>query len=159
MTIYERIKKRRRDLGLSAEALAKALNVSRATIYRYESAYIEKLPLSTLEPLSKALNVTPSYLMGWEDEKILHNTLPLTQSDIFMVSPTEQGLIKKYRSLNENGKSTIDTLTDTLYNQQAQNQDKNKFIIAARSGGVKEMTDKQQEIAEAFVRNLEKNKE
>lgn len=67
MTIYERIKKRRRDLGLSAQTLANALNVSRATIYRYESAYIEKLPLSTLEPLSKALNVTPAYLMGWEE--------------------------------------------------------------------------------------------
>lgn len=67
MTIYERIKKRRKELNISAEELAKALNVSRATIYRYESSDIEKLPTTILEPLSKILQTTPAYLMGWEE--------------------------------------------------------------------------------------------
>lgn len=69
MTIYERIKNRRKELGLSAEAVADALGVSRATIYRYESSEIEKLPTSTLEPLAKILRTTPAYLMGWVEEK------------------------------------------------------------------------------------------
>jgi SOS-response transcriptional repressors (RecA-mediated autopeptidases) len=67
MTIHERIKERRKALGLTAEYVANALGVSRATIYRYESSDIEKLPTDTLEPLCRVLHTTPSYIMGWED--------------------------------------------------------------------------------------------
>lgn len=66
MTINERIRQRRKELGLSAEDLAAALGVSRATIYRYESAETEKLPSSVLEPLARALLTTPADLMGWK---------------------------------------------------------------------------------------------
>lgn len=68
MEVHERIKQRRVALGLSADDLADALNISRATVYRYESAAIEKLPTSILGPLSKALHCSPAYLMGWEEE-------------------------------------------------------------------------------------------
>ncbi len=67
MEVYERIKNRRKELGLSADNVADALGVSRATIYRYESADIEKLPTTILEPLSKILHCTPAYLMGWKE--------------------------------------------------------------------------------------------
>lgn len=67
MTIGERIKARRIALGISADELALKLNKNRATIYRYESDEIEKLPASVLESLALALDVTPAYLMGWED--------------------------------------------------------------------------------------------
>lgn len=66
MTTHERIKKRRKELGLTAEQVAEALNVSRATIYRYESAEIEKLPIDIIEPLARILQTTPEYLMGWD---------------------------------------------------------------------------------------------
>lgn len=65
MTTGERIKQRRKELGLSAEYLAKKLKVSAATVYRYENGGIEKLPVDILEPLSQALDTTPAYLMGW----------------------------------------------------------------------------------------------
>lgn len=71
MTIYERIKTRRKELGLSADKVAEALGVSRATVYRYESSEIEKVPASVLTPLAKVLKTTPGYLMGWEEEKEL----------------------------------------------------------------------------------------
>jgi repressor LexA len=53
---------------LSVDELAEMLHKNRATIYRYESNEIEKLPTTVLEPLAKALGVTPAYLMGWEIE-------------------------------------------------------------------------------------------
>jgi transcriptional regulator with XRE-family HTH domain len=68
MTIGERIRKRRLEIGLTAEAVADALNKNRATIYRYESNEIEKLPIIVLEPLAKILKTTPAYLMGWVEE-------------------------------------------------------------------------------------------
>lgn len=67
MRIGERIKQRRLELGYTADALAKLLNKNRATIYRYENGYIENMPIDVLEPLAKALNTTPAYLMGWQE--------------------------------------------------------------------------------------------
>lgn len=67
MTIGERIKKLREEKNMSVDKLAELIGKNRATIYRYESNDIEKLPTSVLEPLCKALGTTPAYLMGWEE--------------------------------------------------------------------------------------------
>lgn len=67
MTIGERVKARRLELGLSVDEVAEALGKNRATIYRYESNEIEKLPTTVLEPLANVLGVSPGYLMGWEN--------------------------------------------------------------------------------------------
>lgn len=67
MTIGNRIKSRRIELGLSVDDLAERINKNRATIYRYEKGDIESLPTSILEPLAKALCTTPEYLIGWVD--------------------------------------------------------------------------------------------
>lgn len=74
MTVGERIRLRRKQLGLSVDDLAKSLGKNRATIYRYESDEIENLPLNVLDPLAKVLSVTPAYLMGWEDETVTLKT-------------------------------------------------------------------------------------
>lgn len=68
MNIGERIKKRREDLDMSVEALAKRIGKSRATIYRYENGFIEKLPTDVLIPFADALQTTPEFLMGWTDD-------------------------------------------------------------------------------------------
>ena len=67
--IGERIKEARLALGYSAEQVAAFLQVSPATIYRYENGDISKLPSKFIKPLAEFLCVTPSFLMGWSDEK------------------------------------------------------------------------------------------
>ena len=70
MTTAERIKQRRKDLGLRAEDVAERIGVSRSTMFRYENGEIEKLPINHLVPIAKALHTSVDYLMGWtEDEK------------------------------------------------------------------------------------------
>lgn len=64
MEIYERVKLRRKEIGLSAETVAEKLGVSPATIYRYENNDIKKFPTDILEPLAKVLRTTPAYLLG-----------------------------------------------------------------------------------------------
>lgn len=76
MTIGERIKNRRKELGLTVDELAQRLGKNRATVYRYESNDIEKLPTTVLEPLAKALDVTPAYLMGWKSSDISIKKIP-----------------------------------------------------------------------------------
>lgn len=66
MSVGKRIKERRNELQMSVDELATKLNKNRATIYRYEKGDISNLPIDILEPLAKALNTTPQYLMGWD---------------------------------------------------------------------------------------------
>lgn len=66
-SIGDIIRNRRLHLGLSADDLAQRLGKNRATIYRYENSSIAKLPASVLEPLARALEMTPEALMGWQD--------------------------------------------------------------------------------------------
>lgn len=63
MKIGERIKKRRQELGYTVDQLADLLHKNRATIYRYENGDIEHLPHTVLEPIAKALDTTPGYLI------------------------------------------------------------------------------------------------
>lgn len=66
MTTGQRMKSRRKELGLSAEYVAGKLKLSPATIYRYENGGIDKVPGDILEPLAQVLRTTPACLMGWE---------------------------------------------------------------------------------------------
>lgn len=68
MTKGERIRARRKELGLTLEAVAAATDTSKQTIQRYENGVIENIPDARLEALAKALATTPAQLMGWAEE-------------------------------------------------------------------------------------------
>lgn len=69
VSVGQRIKRRRKQLKLSAERLGEIIGKNRATIYRYESDEIENMPYDVVLPISEALNVSPAWLMGWEEEE------------------------------------------------------------------------------------------
>lgn len=95
MEVYERIKSRRKELELSADDVAAALGVSRATIYRYESADIEKLPTQIIAPLSKILRCSPAFLMGWTDDPSFQ------YGNDVLLSPLERQIIARFRLLSD----------------------------------------------------------
>lgn len=68
MSVGERLKRRRKELGMSAEAVAEKLGVSPFTVYRYESGEINKMGIDKLKPIAEAINTTPAFLMGWSNE-------------------------------------------------------------------------------------------
>lgn len=94
MSVGKRIKERRKQLGMSAEDLADLVGVSPATIYRYESGYIENVKSSKLTPIAKALRTNEAYLMGWDDH-------PSRFSDMFF--PIDPRLADVYSLLNDEG--------------------------------------------------------
>lgn len=75
MVVGKRIKERRKELGMSADELAKRLGKDRSTIFRYEKGDIENLPIDILEPIANILQTTPQYLMGWEEVQKKNDTL------------------------------------------------------------------------------------
>ena len=98
MTIGERIKQRRKELGLSVDELADKLGKNRATIYRYESNEIEKLPTTVLEPLADVLGVSPGFLMGWEDESSEPDALEVLMEKYDNIKPVK---LKRFPLLGE----------------------------------------------------------
>lgn len=75
MEVHERIKARRKELGLSVDEVADAINVSRSTYYRYESGDIEKISTTIVPKLCKVLKTSPAYLMGWDENEILESAI------------------------------------------------------------------------------------
>ena len=67
MNIGERIKQRRKQLGMSAETLAELIGKSPATVYRYEKGDISGVDSKVILPIADALQTTPGHLMGWDE--------------------------------------------------------------------------------------------
>lgn len=67
MTVGERIKELRTNLGLTQEELAYKIGYkSRATVNKIESGERE-ITQSMIAKFASALHVTPSVIMGWDD--------------------------------------------------------------------------------------------
>lgn len=110
MTIGQKVKQRRKELGLSVDEIAKKLNKNRATIYRYESGDIGEIPISVLEPLSKVLRTTPADLLGWyEHEPNDTDLLPAILKDHKLKQH-----IKKLIQLNNINKESVYNMIDFL---------------------------------------------
>ncbi len=65
MTPAERIKTRRRELGMTQGTLADIVNTTKQTIYKYENEIITNIPSERVSALAQALKTTPEELMGW----------------------------------------------------------------------------------------------
>lgn len=70
MAIKDRLKYRRNELEMTLEDVAQIVGVTRATIQKYENGIISNIPSDKIELLAKALQVSPSYLMGWDEAVI-----------------------------------------------------------------------------------------
>lgn len=68
MTIGERIRIRREELGLSQDELAKKIGYkSRSSINKIELDQYS-LKQSKIKAIADALQTTPSYIMGWKED-------------------------------------------------------------------------------------------
>lgn len=68
MTIGERIRLKREELGLTQDELAKKLGYkSRSSVNKIENS--RELPLKKVRMMANILDCSPSYLMGWDDDK------------------------------------------------------------------------------------------
>lgn len=61
------LKQRRKDLGLTLAQIADLMEVTEATVQRWESGNIKTIRHEKIRRLADVLKVTPAALMGWED--------------------------------------------------------------------------------------------
>jgi transcriptional regulator with XRE-family HTH domain len=68
MTIGKRIRTERIERKISQEELAKALSTTKQAIYKYENDIVTNIPMDKVAKIAELFNVTPAYLMGWDDD-------------------------------------------------------------------------------------------
>lgn len=69
MTVGERIKKTREYCNISQVDLAKRIGVSKQSLYKYETNVVTNIPSNVIEQIANILDVSPCYLMGWEEKE------------------------------------------------------------------------------------------
>lgn len=62
----ERIKERRMVMGYTQEELANRLGLQKSAIAKYENGRVENIKRSTIKEMSRILECSPSYLLGWD---------------------------------------------------------------------------------------------
>lgn len=72
MEVKDIIKNRRIELQLTMKQVADMINVSEGTISRWESGEIANMRRDKIVALANALRLSPSVIMGWEDDPPQH---------------------------------------------------------------------------------------
>lgn len=105
--LASRMKELRKNQGLTQEALAEKLGLQKSAIAKYENGRVSNIKRSTLETMSKIFGVTPSYILGYEEDKVTSITSrKSTQSD----KPYED----IFPFLNKNGYQLSYTIHQTI---------------------------------------------
>lgn len=95
MTIGERIKLHREKANLTQDELAKQLNTTKQTVYKYENNVVTNIPSDKIEKMAELFGVNPGYLMGWEGDHFSGEKTDMLFDNIFPIS------IKKFPLLGE----------------------------------------------------------
>ena len=107
MNIGQRIKSLRESNGLTQEELGKAIGVNKATVNRYETGVID-IKRTVAIKLAEALDTTPAYLMGWDED-----TKEMTLRDLFENDPEWKERLEKFKN-NPEYKKNLPIIVKTL---------------------------------------------
>ena len=108
MTIGDRIRIKREELGYTQTEFAKMIGVSKQTLYKYENGIVTNIPSSTIEKIAEKLRVSESYLMGWE------NNLTESNADLLPDLLADENLMKHIKMLMELNKEHQQTIFDNI---------------------------------------------
>jgi len=81
MTIGQKIREARERRDMTLDEVAKRCNTTKQTIFKYENEIVTNIPYDKIVLLSSALEVSPSYLFGWEEKNDSPDELQLTEGE------------------------------------------------------------------------------
>lgn len=124
MTVGERIKELRIQLGLSQVEFADRINVSKQTLYKYENNIITNIPSDKIEAAAQLGNISPSYLMGWENiDWDLLKKQKQSRKEMAEKWNMQLQMLNSFSQLNdENKKKSIRYTENLLSNQRAEEE-------------------------------------
>lgn len=111
MSVGQRIKTAREQRNMTLEEVAKLCETTKQTIFKYENEIVTNIPYEKIVLLSKALDVSPSYLFGWDEKKNSPSEPELTEGEKLM--------LKLFRQIPEDRQSeALELLRVALKMQQ-----------------------------------------
>ena len=106
MDLGTKVKILRKSLGMTQNDLAKMCGYKSLTTINKIELGINSVPLNTVEKLAKALQTTPSYLMGWEnDESKSAKTEPMPT--LPALSEEDEAMLNTYLELSDDSKRVV----------------------------------------------------
>lgn len=115
--ISELIKRRRKELKISVDELAKRIGKDRSTVYRYENGDIGKMPMELLAPMVEALELTPQQLFSSimaKNEWLSNRAKELFDFNVgYEFNEEEEKIfyeVAKYLMNNRNNKENIESI-------------------------------------------------
>lgn len=112
-TIGDRIREKRIEKDITLEKLGELAGVSKVTIHKYENNMITNIPSDRIERIAKGLNVSPAYLMGWDEPPEEPEILEKFPDDIVILARGAKTLTK----------DQIDLVKNLIDNMNKQNED------------------------------------
>ena len=118
MTIGHRIKNRREELKMSQEELAHLIGYKSKTSINKIELGVQNLKQSKIKEIANALQTTPGYIMGWDDDPEPSERVQ-TQKQCAELFEKAYGkemcdLLKKVLSLDSVDRMVISSTIDTL---------------------------------------------
>lgn len=109
MTVGQRIKMKREELGLSQGDLAKKLNMTRQAVSKAE-LHDNNITTDKVRKFASALGVTESFLMGWEKKEELVSA--------YVQAERDGEILNVIRQLNDANAKIVLNLAKSLLMQQ-----------------------------------------
>ena len=85
MTIGQRIRIARERRDMTLDEVAQLCKTTKQTIFKYENEIVTNIPYDKIVLLSNALDVSPSYLFGWEEKESSPREQELTEGEELML--------------------------------------------------------------------------
>lgn len=97
----QRLKSRRKELGMTLADVGNALGVSCVAVSRWENGLINTINIEKIEKIAEVLQCPPSYLMGWTDSidgdsKAVPDSISKAITLMELLKPQEQEQVIKY---------------------------------------------------------------
>lgn len=114
MTMGEQIKQLRLERNMTLEELGNKVGVGKSTVRKWENGMIANMRRDKIAKLASALDVSPAYLMGWEQS----NEVEVPVNIIKKVPSKQEELISIYDQLSSRNQDKVLTYSKSLLTKQ-----------------------------------------
>lgn len=117
MTMGERIKYLRESIGMTQDELGEKIGVQKSAIVKYEKGKVENIKRSAIKTMAEIFNVSPCYLMGFDEDedeiKTISEQVALLQAVQDQWGKDSVKMLELFTGLNPDGqKKALNQLED-----------------------------------------------
>lgn len=105
-----RIKELRKAKGLTLEEVGNMVGVGKSTVRKWETGIIANMKRDKIAALANALDTTPAYLMGWQEEQKKNDI----QADIILKMRTDSDFMSAVETLYKLDKDKLQSINQML---------------------------------------------